>query len=104
MARSALAWLLKHGNEMLGGAGCVPIPGTSNPAHIKENLKALELAKQLTPTDMAEIEAAVPKTTFGSVVGAPGSPVKRYGGGMSAFEKTLWTDVPDTPTRKDKAA
>ena len=26
-AQLALAWLIKHGNEMLDGAGCVPSPG-----------------------------------------------------------------------------
>jgi len=99
----ALAWLHKHSNELLDGAGCVPIPGTSSAAHLIENVHAVALAKTLTSQDMLEIETAVPKNWTGDgVVGAPNSPTRRYGGSM-IFEKTLWTDVPDTPTPKNKS-
>lgn len=46
----ALAWLLANKPWI------VPIPGTRNPAHLRENLSAIHL--QLTPSDLAELGAA----------------------------------------------
>ena len=48
----ALAWVLAQ------GADIVPIPGTTRPAHLDENLAALDLA--LTKDDLAQIEAVAP--------------------------------------------
>eukprot|EP00928_Gymnodinium_smaydae_P082741 TRINITY_DN66035_c0_g1_i1.p1 TRINITY_DN66035_c0_g1~~TRINITY_DN66035_c0_g1_i1.p1 ORF type:complete len:380 (-),score=77.37 TRINITY_DN66035_c0_g1_i1:214-1332(-) len=76
----SLAWLHKKGRDTLRGAGCVPIPGTANPAHMEENVKAVPLSYQLTEKDMNEIEACVPKA---AMVGVP-----RYGG---SFAKSLFT-------------
>lgn len=56
----ALAWLIKHGRNLLGDAGIVPIPGSGNIDHMLENCKAADLVDQLTAEDMAAIEAAVP--------------------------------------------
>ena len=61
-----------HGSKLLGDCGVCPIPGTSNPKHLEDNLKACGIAKSLTPEDMAAIEAAVPKEEFSN-------PTWRYG-------------------------
>ena len=37
----ALAWLIKHGRNLLGDAGIVPIPGSVNLEHMLENCKAV---------------------------------------------------------------
>jgi pyridoxine 4-dehydrogenase len=50
VAQILLAWLLHRSPAM------IPIPGTSNETHLKENFAAAELS--LTPEDLAEIEAA----------------------------------------------
>ena len=50
VAQLSLAWLLKRSPVML------PIPGTSNIAHLEENVSAASL--KLTPNDWAEVEAA----------------------------------------------
>lgn len=49
-AQISLAWLLAQKPWI------VPIPGTRNPAHLQENLQALQL--QLMPSDLHEIETA----------------------------------------------
>jgi aryl-alcohol dehydrogenase-like predicted oxidoreductase len=49
----ALAWVLARGEDI------VPIPGTTRRGHLDENLAALDL--ELTPGELAEIEAAAPK-------------------------------------------
>ncbi|WP_066039499.1 aldo/keto reductase [Herbiconiux solani] len=46
----ALAWLLQHSPTIL------PIPGTSSPAHLRENIAAAHL--KLTTEDMAALDAA----------------------------------------------
>ena len=46
----ALAWLLQRSPVML------PIPGTSSPQHLRENLGALEL--ELSPEEMSDLSAA----------------------------------------------
>ena len=76
----SLAWLHKKGRDALKGAGVVPIPGTGNPAHMEENVKAVPLSYSLTEEDMQEIETCVPK------VAMDGLP--RYGG---SFAKQLFT-------------
>lgn len=48
-AQIALAWVLERAEH------CVPIPGTTRPERIDENLKALDIT--LTPQDHAELEA-----------------------------------------------
>jgi len=47
----ALAWLLHRGDDL------VPIPGTTNPRHVEENVTAVDLA--LSATDLRAIEEAV---------------------------------------------
>ncbi|MEA2787074.1 MAG: hypothetical protein QOF71_3178 [Candidatus Eremiobacteraeota bacterium] len=49
----ALAWLLSKGDDI------VPIPGTKRRAYVEENAAAAEL--ELTPDEVAELEAAVPQ-------------------------------------------
>lgn len=48
-AQVALAWLLARGQDV------IPIPGTSRPARVEENLGALELA--LDPADLKVLDA-----------------------------------------------
>ena len=76
----ALAWLIKYGNS-INPAGVVPIPGTSNPAHVVENCKAAGLADRLTDEDMAEIETAVPKEIYQTTT--------RYSGDQASH---LWSN------------
>lgn len=52
-AQIALAWLLAQKPWI------VPIPGTRNPDHLEENLKAINV--ELTPADLGEIEGALSK-------------------------------------------
>ncbi len=54
----ALAWVLAQGKDI------VPIPGTKRVKYLEENLGAVSI--ELTPQDLAHIEAAFPK---GAVVG-----------------------------------
>jgi len=61
-AQISLAWLLAQEPFI------VPIPGTSNIDHLNENLGATRV--QLTPADLAELDAAVSK-------------IKVYGGRMN---------------------
>ncbi|THF88506.1 aldo/keto reductase [Deinococcus sp. KSM4-11] len=49
----ALAWVLAQGDDL------VPIPGTKRVKYLEENLGALDV--QLSPSDLARIEAAFPK-------------------------------------------
>ncbi|MBW8813266.1 MAG: aldo/keto reductase [Caulobacterales bacterium] len=53
-AQLALAWLLHQGDDI------VPIPGTTKTARLQENVAAAAI--QLSPADIAAIEAAVPET------------------------------------------
>jgi aryl-alcohol dehydrogenase-like predicted oxidoreductase len=53
-AQLALAWLLAQKPWI------VPIPGTRNPAHLAENLAAVNI--QLTPANLRELEAAFSRT------------------------------------------
>jgi aryl-alcohol dehydrogenase-like predicted oxidoreductase len=48
----ALAWVMAQGKDV------VPIPGTKRRKYLEENAAAVDV--QLSPTDLAEIEAAVP--------------------------------------------
>ena len=48
----ALAWVLAKGEDL------VPIPGTKRRKYLEENAAAVDI--QLTPADVAELEAAVP--------------------------------------------
>jgi aryl-alcohol dehydrogenase-like predicted oxidoreductase len=54
-AQVALAWLLAQKPWI------VPIPGTRNPAHLAENLSAMNV--QLSPADLREIDSAFAKVT-----------------------------------------
>ncbi|MFF2482743.1 aldo/keto reductase [Paenibacillus sp. NPDC058071] len=55
----ALAWLLAQGENV------VPIPGTKRTIYLEENLGALDV--ELTPNDLAQIEAIAPQgAVFGS--------------------------------------
>jgi aryl-alcohol dehydrogenase-like predicted oxidoreductase len=54
----ALAWVLAKGDDV------VPIPGTKRRTYLEENAAAAEI--KLTPSEVAELEAAVP---IGEVVG-----------------------------------
>lgn len=49
----ALAWLLHQGRHV------VPIPGTRNPAHLEQNLKAVDIP--LAPDTLEELDRAVPQ-------------------------------------------
>jgi len=53
-AQLALAWLLAHGRDI------VPIPGTRSIQRLDENAAAAEVT--LSAADLAEIEAALPRT------------------------------------------
>lgn len=53
-AQLALAWLLSRAPDIL------PIPGTTKIGRLEENVGAAEI--ELTPDDLAAIEAAVPET------------------------------------------
>ena len=57
-AQAALAWVMSR------GADVVPIPGTRTSAHLESNAAAATM--ELSPDDLAAIEAAVPR---GSVAG-----------------------------------
>jgi len=46
----ALAWLLQHASNVL------PIPGTSSPAHLEENVAAA--AVRLSPAEVAALDRA----------------------------------------------
>jgi aryl-alcohol dehydrogenase-like predicted oxidoreductase len=52
-AQLALAWVLAKGDDL------VPIPGTKRRKYLEQNAAAVDL--RLTPTDLAELEAAVPE-------------------------------------------
>ena len=54
----ALAWVLAQGNDI------VPIPGTKRRSYLEENVLAIDI--QLTPADLAEIDAIFP---FGTANG-----------------------------------
>jgi aryl-alcohol dehydrogenase-like predicted oxidoreductase len=49
----ALAWVLAKGNDL------APIPGTKRRKYLEENAAAVDI--KLTPTEIAELEAAIPK-------------------------------------------
>ena len=55
----ALAWVLAQGDDV------VPIPGTTRPRHLEENVGALEV--ELSPDDLERLERAFPK---GATAGA----------------------------------
>jgi aryl-alcohol dehydrogenase-like predicted oxidoreductase len=60
----ALAWVMAKGEDV------VPIPGTKHRKYLEENAAAAEI--RLSPTDIAELEAAVPaKEVAGERYGAP---------------------------------
>ncbi|TYB66643.1 oxidoreductase [Nonomuraea sp. PA05] len=50
-AQVALAWLLNRHPAIL------PIPGTSDPGHLQENLAAAEVAARMSETDLARLTA-----------------------------------------------
>jgi aryl-alcohol dehydrogenase-like predicted oxidoreductase len=52
-AQLALAWVLAKGEDV------VPIPGTTRPERIDENLAALDL--EIGPDDLAALDAAIPQ-------------------------------------------
>ena len=49
----ALAWVLAQGDDI------VPIPGTKRRRYLEENLAAVDV--ELTPDDLARIDAELPK-------------------------------------------
>jgi len=51
-AQLALAWVLQQGDDV------VPIPGTTRPERVEENVAALEV--ELTPADLADLERIAP--------------------------------------------
>ena len=61
LANLSLAWLHRKGRDALNGAGVVPIPGTGNPVHMEENVRAVALSYKLTDDDMQAIETCVPR-------------------------------------------
>jgi aryl-alcohol dehydrogenase-like predicted oxidoreductase len=60
-AQLALAWVLARGDDI------IPIPGTRKVRHLEENAGATTI--RLTPAQLAQLEAAVPK---GAVAGGRG--------------------------------
>jgi len=52
-AQLMLAWVLAKGEDL------IPIPGTKRRKYLEENAAAVDI--QLTPTEVAELEAAVPQ-------------------------------------------
>ena len=59
LAQAALAWLLARGVHV------VPIPGTTNPAHLTENLGAAKVS--LSADQVARMDAMVNRpTVFGA--------------------------------------
>jgi aryl-alcohol dehydrogenase-like predicted oxidoreductase len=70
----ALAYLMAKAK--LHGVTCVPIPGSTNPARVAENLGGADVS--LSAEDVAEIEAAIPE--------AEGD---RYAGMHATFESKL---------------
>ena len=67
-AQVSLAWLLAQKTFI------VPIPGTRNPNHLRENLGAIKL--QLLPSDLAEINTALAR-------------IKVHGGRMNAGQMSI---------------
>ena len=53
IAQVALAWVLAQGKDI------VPIPGTTIPEHLKENVEALNI--KLSEEDLAEINQVMPE-------------------------------------------
>jgi aryl-alcohol dehydrogenase-like predicted oxidoreductase len=53
-AQVALAWILAHGRHV------VPIPGTTRPTYLRDNIHAADL--ELTPQDLADLNNAPPAT------------------------------------------
>jgi aryl-alcohol dehydrogenase-like predicted oxidoreductase len=66
LAQVSIAWLLQRSPVML------PIPGTSKPAHLEENVAAAGF--KLSPVDLAELEAAF---SAGPNPGPPGDRPRR---------------------------
>ncbi len=64
----ALAWLLAQGDDV------IPIPGTSSPARLQENVDAAEL--RLAPVELAQLDEIAPK---GAAFG------ERYPSAMARF-------------------
>lgn len=65
-AQIAIAWVLARGEDV------VPIPGTSRPERIDENLGALEVG--LTPEDLAALDALTAAgDRYGTTGGIPGA-------------------------------
>jgi len=58
-AQVALAWL--HQQAAVHAVAVVPIPGTRHPAHLRENLAALDLT--LTPDELAQLEPIAAQVT-----------------------------------------
>jgi aryl-alcohol dehydrogenase-like predicted oxidoreductase len=53
LGQLALAWVLAQGKDI------VPIPGTTKPDHLKENVEALNI--KLSEEDLAEINQTMPE-------------------------------------------
>ncbi len=62
-AQFALAWVLAQGSDI------IPIPGTSNPQRLEENVRAVDVV--LTPEDLKRLDEVAPK---GAVAGDRYSP------------------------------
>lgn len=58
-AQVALAWVISH-------AGVLAIPKASTEEHVRENAAAAEI--QLTHTDLAELDAALPRPAGNSPI------------------------------------
>lgn len=71
-AQLALAWLLAQGEDV------VPIPGTRSATRLAENIEAAAI--ELTPADLARLEAAAPRSAWAGNRAA-------FGAGMVARTK-----------------
>jgi aryl-alcohol dehydrogenase-like predicted oxidoreductase len=68
-AQLAIAWVLAQGDDL------VPIPGTTTVEHLEENVAALEV--ELTPRDLADLEAVFPRGAAAGERGGDMSSVNR---------------------------
>ena len=81
-AQLSLAWLLARGEHV------VPIPGTTSPAHLRENIAAADV--QLAPEIVARVDALInQRTVCGERYGAQSAVRGRYRGVLSLLPRPV---------------